>query len=80
MIEPNAERTFWIHWEIGPCVPDGYRHWEPSSGVARSSIPLRWSILGFARTIIIELGYTVAFEVNTAEDYAQECFSASEQP
>jgi hypothetical protein len=46
------------------------------AGVARSSIPLQWSILGIPRTTTIELGYTVAFEV-TPEDFATECEPAT---
>ena len=72
VVEPNAELTLWIRWRIGPCEPSGLRPYMANSGVARDSIPLRWSILGLPHYTTVDLGYTVAFEV-TPKDFATEC-------
>jgi hypothetical protein len=71
-VEPNAEITLWIRWEIGPCEPPGVPAYMADSAVARSSIPLRWSVLGIPRSTTVELGYSVSFEV-TPESLATEC-------
>jgi len=76
VVAPGSEVVLWIRWEIGPCDPKVPVPYGVDSGVARSSIPLRWSIFGISRTTVIALAYTVAFQV-TPEDLATECQPAA---
>jgi hypothetical protein len=78
VVAPGSEVALWIHWEIGPCDPKAPVPYSVDSGVARSTIPLRWSLLGISRTTVMELAYTVAFQV-TPEDLATECQPAATQ-
>jgi hypothetical protein len=76
VVEPNAELTLWIRWAIGPCEPAGVPSYMANSGVARSWVPIRWSIFGVPRSTNVDLGYGVSFEV-TPEDFATECEPAT---
>lgn len=72
VVEPNAELALWIRWQIGACDPSTPSPYAQDSGIARSSIPLQWSILGITRSTTIDLGYSVEFHV-TPEDFATQC-------
>jgi hypothetical protein len=72
IVKPGAELNLWIRWRIGACGPDGTPHFGANSGVALSSIPLSWSVLGFPRTSTFDLPYVVAFQV-TQDRVSTEC-------
>jgi hypothetical protein len=76
VIAPGDELNVWIRWEIGPCDPANPRPYGQDSGVGRSSIDVRWSVLGIPRSSTVDLGYTVAFQVN-GDGVAVECQPAT---
>jgi hypothetical protein len=72
ILQPGKELSLWVRWEIGPCAPDEPTPHEADYFLARQSVPLRWSILGVARTTSIKLDYTVAFAV-TEKNVRTQC-------
>jgi hypothetical protein len=76
VIGSGQQLTLWIRWETSPCPPQGALL-GTSASASVSSLPLRWSVAGIPRRSVLDLGYTVRFEV-TPQTWARQCLPSVE--